>query len=229
MNAREQQSSTGTAEVLDYIDGLIWDVIYADRRTQAADRSNYPDQNEGRIEAWNKLQGVIREWVIDVPAQQTQAWGQWTPDQFWEYVEGLTDAYTRDCMRDMLASRGISFASAQQAPDPDDVREVAVKANWQRRWPHDQPNGWNLDGAGFLKLVQENPYMWLALGRAKYLELRIDTRDGAFNLYDRDKKPLNPDDVIEAINKVRKDFGDAAVSSTSSGTEPSAPAPESSR
>lgn len=84
--------------------------------------------------------------------------------------------------------------------------------HWQRRWAHDGPNGWNLDGAGFLKLVQENPLMWLALGRAKYLELRIDTRDGAFNLYDRDKKPLNPDDVIEAINKVRKDFGDVLVS-----------------
>lgn len=100
--------------------------------------------------------------------------------------------------------------AATPASDPDEPREVTP--HWQRRWPHDQPNGWNLDSAGFLKLIQENPLMWLALGRAKYLEMRIDTRDGGFNLYDRDKKPLNPDDVIEAINKARADFGDPPVS-----------------
>jgi len=47
--------------ILDHFDNLIWDVIYADRRTQAADRANYRDENEGRIEAWQKLQEAIRE------------------------------------------------------------------------------------------------------------------------------------------------------------------------
>lgn len=46
-------------EVKDYIDGLIWDVVYTDRRTQAADRKNYSDENSERVEAWHRLEGAI--------------------------------------------------------------------------------------------------------------------------------------------------------------------------
>lgn len=87
---------------------------------------------------------------------------------------------------------------------------------WDRKWPHDQPAGWNLDAARLLMLVQSaGGMMWLGLGRAKYLELRVDTRDGAFNLYDRDGQPLNPDDVVEAVEKAISNYGpfDAPASS----------------
>lgn len=76
-----------------------------------------------------------------------------------------------------------------------------------RAWPHDEPAGWNLNAARFVELVQSQPMMWLKLSKAKYIEMRIDTRDGAFNLYDRDKNPLNPDDVVKAIEAATKDFG----------------------
>ncbi len=33
----------------------------------------------------------------------------WTPDQFWEYVEGLTDTHVRDQMREMLSECGLSI------------------------------------------------------------------------------------------------------------------------
>lgn len=81
---------------------------------------------------------------------------------------------------------------------------------WQRRWPHDQPNGWNLKADEFLGLVKSaGGMMWLALSEAKYIELRVDTRDCGFNLYDRDGKPLNPDAVVEAVEKVKRDYGAA--------------------
>lgn len=48
---------------------LIWNVIYADRRTNAADRQNYPDENAERIEAWNKLEAAI---LALVPATAPQ-------------------------------------------------------------------------------------------------------------------------------------------------------------
>lgn len=48
-------------QVKDFIEGLIWDLIYADRRTQAADRQNYRDENEERIAAWHKLEEAIAE------------------------------------------------------------------------------------------------------------------------------------------------------------------------
>lgn len=78
-----------------------------------------------------------------------------------------------------------------------------------RNWPHDKPDGWNLNAAKFVELLQSQPMMWLKLSQAKYVELRIDTRDGGFNLYDRDQKPLNPDDVVRAIEEANEDFGSA--------------------
>jgi hypothetical protein len=79
---------------------------------------------------------------------------------------------------------------------------------WERRWPHDQPNGWNLDADKFLALIKSTDgMMWLALGKAKYIELRVDTRDCGFNLYDRDGEPLNPDEVVAAVEHVKKNYG----------------------
>lgn len=45
----------------------------------------------------------------------------WTPQQFWEYVEGLTDSLVRDQIRDMLASTGLTITSVAQPSriDPD--------------------------------------------------------------------------------------------------------------
>ena len=86
----------------------------------------------------------------------------------------------------------------------------------QRHWPHDEPNGWNLNAAKFLEMLQAQPLMWLFLTRAKYIELRIDTRDGGFNLYDRDKKPLSPDEVIKAIEEATAFAGGAPYRRTGS-------------
>lgn len=80
-----------------------------------------------------------------------------------------------------------------------------------RAWPHDKPHGWNLNAARFVELVRSQPLMWLRLPRAKYIELRIDTRDGGFNLYDRDRRPLNPDDVVNAIKEVNEQFGEGRL------------------
>lgn len=55
-----------------------------------------------------------------ITAQRTAGHGaQWTPDQFWQYVEGLTDPLVRDQMRDMLASKGLSFSSPYSATVPE--------------------------------------------------------------------------------------------------------------
>ncbi len=75
-----------------------------------------------------------------------------------------------------------------------------------QKWPFDSPNGWDLDAARFLAFVQRYPMMWLRLSRAKYLEMRIDTRDCGFNLYDRDKNPLSPDDVMKAVEELKAEF-----------------------
>ena len=39
----------------------------------------------------------------------------WTPEQFWEYVEGLTDAFDRDVMCNMLRDRGLAITPAVAA------------------------------------------------------------------------------------------------------------------
>lgn len=77
-----------------------------------------------------------------------------------------------------------------------------------QKWPFDPPNGWDRDAARLLALIQMYPHMWLCLHRAKYIELRIDTRDCGFHLYDRDHKPLKPDEIVKAVEDLKAQFGD---------------------
>lgn len=77
----------------------------------------------------------------------------------------------------------------------------------KRQWKHDAPLDWNADAAAFLSQVKACPHLWLALSQAKYIELRIDTRDCGFNLYDRDHVFLSPDAVLCAIKKANETFG----------------------
>mgnify|MGYP000258194023 CR=1 FL=1 len=48
----------------------------------------------------------------------------WTPEQFWEYVEGLTDAWTRDDIREMLTERGLCVLP--QSPVLREAREKEI-------------------------------------------------------------------------------------------------------
>jgi hypothetical protein len=95
--------------------------------------------------------------------------------------------------------------SALHRTEPQTAPDDAAKRF--RAWPHDEPNGWNLNAARFVDLLQSQPMMWLRLTRAKYIEMRIDTRDGGFNLYDRDRQPLEPDEVVAAIKEATEKYG----------------------
>lgn len=98
--------------------------------------------------------------------------------------------------------------------------EFAAENEPTRQWQTDGPSGWNLDAAKFVALVQSCPHAWLAFSRMKYIELRIDTRDGGFNLYDRDRQRLNPDKVVTAITEANEKFGHAPDYRTSRASPP---------
>jgi hypothetical protein len=49
---------------------------------------------------------------------------EWTPDQFWEYVEGLTDEHVRDQMRDMMGERGLSVLPQSSSITDEMVTEA---------------------------------------------------------------------------------------------------------
>lgn len=85
---------------------------------------------------------------------------------------------------------------------------ATTKSDQGQKWPFDPPNGWDRDAARLLALIQKYPMMWLCLHRAKYIELRIDTRDCGFNLYDRDHKSLKPDEIVKAIEDLKAQFKD---------------------
>lgn len=76
-------------------------------------------------------------------------------------------------------------------------------------WPASGPafNRWNDDVAAFVKLVQDNPGFWLSDFQLKYLDIRIDTRDGGFVLKDRDGEKISPDRVVSAIKQHQARFG----------------------
>lgn len=72
-------------------------------------------------------------------------------------------------------------------------------------WPKSGPamNAWNNDAAAFVKLVQAHSHIWHNDIDLKYLELRIDTRNGGFLLCDRDGKPIFPERVLAALARER--------------------------
>jgi len=67
-------------------------------------------------------------------------------------------------------------------------------------WPQSR-GGWNADASDFLKTVALNHGFWVKDYRLKYLELRIDTREDAFILRDRDHNLIEPEAVMDAISK----------------------------
>lgn len=139
------------------------------------------------------------QWVSVVERQERhRGWGQYDGE-----TTDIDASHLRLIRRKATPLNSSAAASVEkEAPRRPDTPK------WDRKWPHDQPHGWNLDAARFLALIQSaGGMMWLSLGRAKYLELRVDTRDGAFNLYDRDGQPLNPDDVVEAAEQTISKYG----------------------
>ncbi|WP_424140810.1 hypothetical protein [Roseomonas chloroacetimidivorans] len=80
-------------------------------------------------------------------------------------------------------------------------------------WPQSGPdyNSWNLDAARFVALVQAHPTLWHNDSPLKYLGMRIDTRDGAFILTDRDGNALDANRVIAAIRKSAERYGSDSV------------------
>ncbi len=55
----------------------------------------------------------------------------------------------------------------------------------------------------FLARLEGHPDMWHGDADLKYLNVRVDTRDGAFRLSDRNGNPVHPDRVLEALKNVR--------------------------
>jgi len=67
---------------------------------------------------------------------------KWTPEQFWEYVEGLAGDFNAGQMRDMLAERGLSLA-APETKKPSfrsEVFQAAERAN--KRFGQWMPQQW---------------------------------------------------------------------------------------
>jgi len=68
-------------------------------------------------------------------------------------------------------------------------------------WPVSGPdfNPWYQDAAKFLFFVQQHPLAWCRDFRLKYLNIRVDTRSGAFVMFARDgEEKVTPDDFIRA-------------------------------
>jgi hypothetical protein len=72
-------------------------------------------------------------------------------------------------------------------------------------WPTRGPdfNRWFKNVSLFAEIVQENSGLWLIDSDLKYLNVRIDTRSGAFKLTCRDGEEIDVDRVLEAATKAR--------------------------
>ncbi len=78
-------------------------------------------------------------------------------------------------------------------------------------WPQTGPsfNAWENDFPRFAAILDDaaNEAWWSSDMPLKYLEVRIDTRQNHFILYDRDRNRVSPDRVISAIARHREMIG----------------------
>lgn len=83
----------------------------------------------------------------------------------------------------------------------NDSSDIAAARAPASPWPSSGPdfNRWWKDAAAFVALVQQHPSVWLDFSRAKYIELRIDTRSGCFRLKDRGGVEFTPDEWIARL------------------------------
>lgn len=79
------------------------------------------------------------------------------------------------------------------------------------KWPAHGPsfNEWRDDLVRLATILADasDESWWCADTALKYLEIRVDTRDGGFVLYDRDRNKISPERVEQAIAKWRTIYG----------------------
>lgn len=85
---------------------------------------------------------------------------------------------------------------------------AAAPETWPTRGPG--ANQWNLDAAAMAALLQSTPTAWLTDHALKYVTMRIDTRSGAFLLFDADLRPIAAERAVAAVKAARERFGEAA-------------------
>lgn len=67
-------------------------------------------------------------------------------------------------------------------------------------------NRWNGDIGLFAALIKQHPRLWLADSQLKYLDIRVDTRNGHFIIEDRDGNRIEPERVMMACHLSTKKF-----------------------
>lgn len=80
-----------------------------------------------------------------------------------------------------------------------------------QKWPKDKyghgTNEWEHDIGAFGTLLQANTDGWWCFDtKLKYLDIRVDTRDGGF-IVSAEGQRISPDRVVDAIQKWRQEFG----------------------
>ena len=60
-------------------------------------------------------------------------------------------------------------------------------------------NNWEHNLQEVIDVLKDNGFLWLKGDtRLKYVTIKIDTRDGAFLLFDREGKEIQPKDIFAA-------------------------------
>ncbi|HWL04533.1 MAG TPA: hypothetical protein VNQ99_06290 [Xanthobacteraceae bacterium] len=82
------------------------------------------------------------------------------------------------------------------------TRSPFAETEWPTRGPDFNP--WHMNVAEFVRLIQDNPGLWLGDMDLKYLNIRIDTRSGTFIVSARNDERVSPDRVVAAAKKAQE-------------------------
>jgi hypothetical protein len=113
-----------------------------------------------------------------------EAWAYRSVGRVWRAntpgdTEGYQDASTNLCWRAWQARASLSA----EAEPTDDVKQKIASNQWDHFG----------DLLPTLKAISRGDWYWGANSRCKYIEIRLDTRDGGCLLFDRERVRISPE------------------------------------
>lgn len=96
-------------------DSTLRDILWAWREPDYPSVQEVLEAQQFAADQIDAIVTAIRALSVPSTRQNTPPTKAWSPDQFWEYAEGLTDAFVRDQMRDTMAERGLAVTSTTRA------------------------------------------------------------------------------------------------------------------
>jgi len=139
----------------------------------------------------NPIDYAVYGMLVERSAQVGEPWTMDMQRQMMEESAEVYDEYKVQCECVIKAFEKAQLKNQLEFVDDWPIDDQAIKSNQ-----------WNKNLSQFIKYIEVAGAFWCEDWNLKYLNIRVDTRDGAFIIYDENGKGrIKPDRIIKAIKK----------------------------